>query len=831
MSWEEAQWISRQVSKNFKDYDIKYLVGSHKEITFPRSTRISPVDCIYGLCDPNRNYALLASDENTSFAISETLMSKADVIATGVYPSQETENFIHKPSQKIGTEKTLVGTLVLKDPITDFKNHGTIYGVCITGSIGHRYAAENGIRLYVVVNDDTNNPIELATISESSESGYKTSKISSVSKIDAFTGIADALCTSIKVYAEATSYKESASVYFYDTDLTVRVARYTKSSVPTVFDFDTAWSYFLNRLSALASVSVDKKLLGIPGSSNNYTVFDGDNYYVCDSVNIYTGKYMKRVVTGTVELTTARTYTFEQISENPVYLPLAVFYANGASFTVTKDPSKITITFDKAYTGTLYWAAPLVKSVESTALVVNKTEERIAGGTLHNVNSSAIVKYYQTYSAKGDVEVDSFYCASEYINNLKNKLTGSIPINGIRSSLHDTGTHEELDNLCNYYADVFCNKHSRSKLGLATSWSEGERLLFINNTVSVNVYFDGVGKHYMLSSKDDTDISNITIATDGAFSYDVGLCKWSDCSGYIYYYGYNSETACRTATTYRPFSISATGAISLATAFTFGATETAALKYDIDEFPMIYDQQGMCFLVTTKNYARIVHDGWDEYVQTSEVYNLYTKYFRHLTNGYSSIPNGQSSAIGLGTNYDFMYYQDDGTTVYYYKGKTSTHLSIKNAYSYFESLLIKDGICAYNNPVSLTLLPFIDRTDMTYNSAEDPIVTGTSSYLYSMDGDWRGLPKSINYYKCTINASTGDITTAIDKPTISPMAISGNFMVIPSLSPDILFLNIKSNNVKYSSKWMDDMFEPYVYDPINYGITKCNLSMSEILKQ
>ena len=71
---------------------------------------------------------------------------------------------------------------------------------------------------------------------------------------------------------------------------------------------------------------------------------------------------------------------------------------------------------------------------------------------------------------------------------------------------------------------MFCNKHSRSKLGLATSWSEGERLLFINNTVSVNVYFDGVGKHYMLSSKDDTDISNITIATDGAFSYDVGLC-------------------------------------------------------------------------------------------------------------------------------------------------------------------------------------------------------------------------------------------------------------------------------------------------------------------
>ena len=100
-----------------------------------------------------------------------------------------------------------------------------------------------------------------------------------------------------------------------------------------------------------------------------------------------------------------------------------------------------------------------------------------------------------------------------------------------------------------------------------------------------------------------------------------------------------------------------------------------------------------------------------------------------------------------------------------------------------------------------------------------------------MEGDWRGLQKSINYYKYTVNPSTFEETAIIDKPTVSPVDISGDFIVIPSLSPDILFLRIKSNNVKYSPKWMDDMFEPYVYDPINYGITKCNLSMSEILKQ
>lgn len=830
MNWAEAGWLKKCLSDAVCAYDIAYIPGSQKEWKFNRETRIVPIDEVYGLNNPNCNYAK-ALDTHSYFRIYKTPKTMEDTVSGRVFPVQYTAAYTENTTKSYeANTMTLVKALSIND-LYDFDGSGgTFYGVSITGIIKYRYVAANGLKLYLVFDDDVDNAVLMQTSvaanskTSTGSSYYTTLTLNASSAIPIYAGKEKARPKSIKLYVSATPYSSSSKSYVgYVSDIVVRVVRHMTTTTLDVNDIDSAFMYYSKPVADAyeSSVDVDDLLYGIKTDKNFYNVSDGINYYVCDSVNIITGAKIQRVGVGTVTINNTTSYSFAL--DEAYDARYVCLYAEGCTFTKEVSESVITLTFETEYSGTLYWAAPLITEISSTASVTVAHDSKVSEGTSYNIDSGLLMKYFQSHSAQGDLVIDSFSLASENIHKVKNALTGSVPINGISSKLKEAVDSPEINNLANRYAERL-NAMSVGSLFLPES--SGTNANFHGSMVEVQFFYDdATSKIYLQSYLNGEIVTNTALFTDTVTTvYTYSLYKWTEASGYLYYYTYNMDTGYYSAYYYRPFYITAAGTITLGTAFSLGGAWTATVNYGVYEIPTLYDPQGISFIVFKNGYTAQTYDGTTFYDQTSIVYTLRTIYFRHDSNSYTNL-NSTNGDTSLGTNYDFYYFNySKDAFVYAGSGKTSTEISISSA-SMLNKIILKNNRIYFNGSRGIAL-PWFYRDVNSINSNDE--ITATTYYWYINAGAWRTAPTAYNYL--TYSFSNG--TASVDKDIFVPRQLC---TIIRHIAYGLVFICFKPNKLPgtsgliYVENWVDEYLVGYVYDPVNTTFYECKSPVSALI--
>lgn len=819
MSWGEAKWIKEGVVERLEDMEKRYLVGSQREMGIPHGTRMYP-DVVYGLSDKGKNYT--DSNGNGSFKVYRSSVTREELHAEGIFP-------ISIASVKNGMKDlpdgkdTLLHKIEFEDMGESFETEGLKYMLCASGTLDYTNAKcgitvelrENVSGMTVAIRKGTSMPyqrqgtVELANEIQDLEVCPKT----------------------VELYANAQIYNNTLT-RVSNINAKYLVAGYKEDAVIDSTAIKKAFSYLEVPETAQGSLELNMKLQGIPGNQDRYNLFDGENYWFCDTLDMKTGKVIQRLGTKSTYVSSGAvqvTLSLTNVDEN--CLGLIRLYAvdtdgNVRGCSLETKPQIKAVLEGESFRGYIYAIYPLKTYTykESNYKSTENLNNTFWPGA-YNVQSNLIFPYMQALTDKGEFELQSFLCASENIDKLKHTLTGKTPL-AEEAAFSEVVNCAEMKNLENKYVS-FLNHTDVFGISAKEYSSVYDEANFIEGSVQVRITWDSDTKKmnvcsYLSGSETPVTTLNIGTETD-TLMYMVYLYRVTDSSGYIRYYGHRRDTWYAQDRYIRPFKVDAAGKLTFGTAMKLLPADTDTTRYEVEEIPSLYDPYGVCFLIRKGNYTKYTYNGETYYDQASVTTTMRTVYFRPNDSTYTNLNSNADTT--LGTSYEGFYVNGTDQSI----GKTSVVIETLATARY--SLQMEEGNIR-RRIVERPQMPFFLRRDMVRNSAGD--LTKETDYIYANQGAWREAPESYNYQTVTVNTSTGDITHTVQKPMTIPwrdQQYIRELLRIIRNGEGIYFVFWRNDGLSknYVEDWYDKYIEIWEYCQVTHSFHNTGRKLSEFV--
>ncbi len=841
MSWGEAKWIKEGVVERLEDMEKRYLVGNQREIQIPHSTRIYPWnDMIYGLNDADKNYAI--EEGFGSFKIYKTRITRAELYEGGVFPVSKTTIGAEDSWTTVesGTDVQVqqrnlidVGENFEEDPGTTYK-----YKLSVNGYISYKYTGFRGVTIKLRINSINNQEVlEKPVLVESPNGSTVTGRDGNILGdfyLDQKPERITMLVNAVKEGSYGNPKVKMGGIEF-------KVVKYREGTITTEEEMEKAFEYVKIPEKVQGSMEINTVLRGIPGSPAFHNLYDGENYWICDTMDMKTGKVTKWVECyrrSYVDWYTARRGVQFTEDADPELVRAYIWCMNQADGTYAVTPCKYKINGDTRTVAladgeeeisssyNIYVAWPVKEGIENikTSIITKSMGCTFQKNELYDIKSNMIFPYMQALTDKGEMELYSFLCASENIDKLKHDLTGRIPISE-NSSFHEVANCAEMKNLESRYV-AFLN-HTDA---FGISNKDWRSYNFVEGKVFVACEYDLdklVVRSYLNTG--DTPISTLIIGTEtDSIQYLANIHKVTDSSGYITYYSMKTETGYDQERYLRPFKVSAAGVLTFGTAMKLLAADSDATRYYVNEVPSMYDPYGVCFLIEKENYTKYTVDGNVYYDKASVVTYMRTVYFRPNDNTYTNL-NSQGDTV-LGTDYEVGLVNGVAQS----PGKTSVRVSPIWAPCYGIGKL--SGGKIFLEAGTRLRTPFFKRDDRVHNA--DDIITKETKYTYANLGAWREAPTSYNYQTCTYNPSTGETAYTVDKPMDIPWMMEGKELARVIRNGEGTYFVVwrgtkreqgKIQPLDYVSDWYDSYTEIWEYCPVTYNFYKTDKKLSDFV--
>ncbi len=836
MSWGEAKWIKDVVMNGLKSMEKRYFTGNQKEIQIPHSTRIYPGNnIVYGLNDKEKNYAYKMNFE--TFKIYKTRITRAELYESGTFPVSAGTTYEETSWRTVGSgidvqvhKKILegVGENFEDDTETTYK-----YALSVKGALSYKNTGARGATIKLRINSQEERMY--LVISETPNGSTITGRDGKINSIILLNEKPEV----ITMWVNAVQDGSYGSPAVKMGKVEYKAVKYREGADAGTNEIERAFKYVEMPEKVQGSLELNTILRGIPGSPACHNLYDGENYWICDTADIKTGKVTRRVecsrkihmdwntakkpgisIPRDVDLDLVRVYIWCIVSDA----------ITPCKYKIDKSARKVMLADDEEEISgdyNIYVAYPMEESEEKQSVLITKSlDYTFQPNEMYDIQSSMIFPYMQALTDEGEIKLQSFLCASENMDKLKHGLTGRIPTSE-PPSFHEVANCAELENLESKYA-VFLNHTNEFGISSAPK----RTCDFVEGKAYVTYEYDyDIDKLVVRSylRPENVRVSTLNIGTDtDSIQYLANIHKVTDSSGYITYYSMKTETGYDQDRYLRPFKVSAAGVLTFGTAMKLLAADSDATRYYVNEVPSMYDPYGVCFLIEKENYTKYTVDGNVYYDKASVVTYMRTVYFRPNDNTYTNL-NSQGDTV-LGTDYEVGLVNGVAQS----PGKTSVIVSPIWAPCYGIGKL--SGGKIFLEAGTRLRTPFFKRDDRVHNA--DDIITKETKYTYANLGAWREAPTSYNYQTCTYNPSTGETAYTVDKPMDIPWMMEGKELARVIRNGEGTYFVVwrgtkreqgKIQPLDYVSDWYDSYTEIWEYCPVTYNFYKTDKKLSDFV--
>ena len=446
------------------DVDIQFIEGGIKTLSPVKTTYLQPISNIYGCCSSESNYTQKAINDDANLKLSVCEINTpnyeyADVM--GIWPvanridmnsTQTLRGSSERPSTY--TQYTLtqdidvstLGTYIDRDDPTILASlpYGTLILDFNTVSSSYvYYGSSYPTKLYVSFGGEDQKKL-VGTYTSSSQFSNKNYKI--------YIPITNAAANKM-LSGPVTFYIEyyRSSSYSYQSSINIKLNNInfykTKTSDLATASQITALETFISTgnkfdLYDISVTGIDMKGIKVLDENCDYNVSDDTNNYLCDIYDLNKNTLMEYVDLESYSATDETTIVY--LSQGIKLLQSQFYFENMESiiYEVSRDSDgQITFTFDEPFTGTIYFAGPLLQprytKYNESKVSYNIITDVLEPGKQYEIKSNLLLETLVPNSVYGTLVTKSFYSTSKNNRDIRGLLAGRFYLGNSDTSYSD----------------------------------------------------------------------------------------------------------------------------------------------------------------------------------------------------------------------------------------------------------------------------------------------------------------------------------------------------------------------------------------------------------